>query len=802
MFKSYIRIAWRNLANNKVSSLINVSGLAAGMAVAMLIGLWIYDELSFDTYHKNYDRIAQVMSSETDEGEVGINNNLPYPLAIELKAHYQSNFKHIVVASASVREYILSAGDRNLISKGQYMEAGAPDMLSLKMLTGSANGLKDPHAILLAASTAKAFFGEVDPVNQLMKINNKQDVKVAGVYEDLPLNTQFNELKFIAPFELWVAENAWAKEAVNNWSNHFLKVYVEINPDTDMGAVTANIKDAELKNLGNFKEQAAQNPQVFLHPMRSWHLYGYKKGAVNSEPVDMLWLIGVIGAFVLLLACINFVNLSTARSEKRAKEVGIRKAIGSRRSQLIKQFFSESLGVVIVSFLVSLFIVTLLLPWFNNLAGKQMAMPWVHPFFWSAGLLFILITGLLAGSYPAIYLSSFKPVKVLKGTFRISHSAITPRRVLVVAQFTVSVALIISTIIIYRQIQFAKDRPVGYDREGLVMLEMKGNDFAGKYEVLRTELKNSGAVAEVSRSMGRLTEVWSSNDGWDWKGKTAATTRSFGTLTVSPEHGKTIGWQLLKGRDFSSELATDSSGILINEAAMQYMNMTNPVGETVSWKFRNKTASYQILGVVKDMVMESPYEPVKPVIFFIKAPNGVPNWINIKINPAIGAHEALQKMEAVFKQVVPSTPFNYKFVGEAYTAKFIAEERMVKLATFFAGLAIFISCLGLFGLASFVAEQRTKEIGIRKVVGASVFSLWKLLSKDFVILVLISCLIAVPVSLYYMQGWLQQFQYRTSLSWWIFAAAIGGALLITLLTVSFQSIKAALMNPVKSLRTE
>ncbi|WP_295720361.1 FtsX-like permease family protein [Mucilaginibacter sp.] len=804
MIKNYLKVAWRNLVRNKVSSLINIGGLAVGMAVAVLIGLWIWDELSFDTYHQHYDRIAQVRTRLIDPrtGDPAMNSSLQFPMVTELKTNYKDNFKHIVMASWDVDD-ILATGDKKLSRKGLFMDPDAPEMLTLKMIYGSRTGLKDPHSIMLSQSTAKAFFGDANPVNQMMKINNKLDVKVTGVYEDLPLNTQFKDLKFLSPAELWIADNPWIKErALNDWQNHFLKIYVEINPNTDFEKVSRNIKDAELKNLADLKEQAKLDPQVFLQPMRNWHLHSYKRGVPDTGPLQLLWLIGVIGVFVLLLACINFMNLSTARSEKRAKEIGVRKAVGSMRKQLIGQFYSESFLVVVLSFLVSLVLVSLALPWFNDLSAKQVIIPWQNAYFWVAGIAFVLLTSIISGSYPALYLSSFNPVKVLKGTFRVGRFASIPRKVLVVAQFTVSVALIICTIIIYRQIQIAKNRPVGYTRDGLVMIQKKSSDFDGKYDLLRSELKNTGAVAEMSESFGRVTEIASGNGGFKWKGKDPNLDDQFGTLPVSFEYGKTVGWQFVKGRDFSRAFTSDSSGIVINESAAKYMGLTNPVSENVSWKFQDQPLKhYKILGVVKDMIMESPYEPMYPTIFMIKG--HVPtSLINIKINPKISVNKALPKIEAVFKKIIPSAPFEYQFADEEYAAKFAAEEHIGRLATVFAGLAILISCLGLFGLASFVAEQRVKEIGVRKVLGASVFNLWGLLSKDFVLLVMIAYLIASPVAYYFMHQWLQHYHYRSEISWWIFAVTGAGAMAITLLTVSYQSIRAALENPVKSLRSE
>jgi putative ABC transport system permease protein len=809
MLKNYFKIAFRSLIKNRTSSFINISGLTVGMAVALLIGLWIYDELSFNEYHHNYDRIGRVLvrGNDVQHGPF-INNSMTYPLATELMETYKANFKHVVRASW-VQDYILSSGEKKLSRTGQFMDEGAPAMLSFKMLRGSWTGLKDPYSIMLSASTAKALFGDADPMNRSILMNNKLNVKVTGVFDDLPLNTQFKDIKFFSTWDLWASQNDWIlKRATNDWNNHFIKLYAEIQPGSNFETVNHNIENAELqkiKGIDNYREEVARNPKVFLDPMKNWHLEPYdRKGQADSAPMRMVWLVGIIGMFVLLLACINFMNLSTARSEKRAREVGIRKAIGSMRLQLIIQFFSESFFIVIFSFVLACLLAILSLSWFNNLAAKQMVVPWANTYFWLISMGFVLLTALLAGSYPALYLSSFKPVKVLKGTFRTGRLAAIPRKALVVIQFTVSVALIVCTIAVLRQVEFAKERPVGYSRDGLVMMEMKSDDFYGKYDLLRSGFLNTGVVSEFSESMGKVTEIVSGNNGFDWKGRDPNKEESFGTLAITEEYGKTVGWQFLSGRDFSRAFSTDSTGLIINESAAKYMALQNPVGEDVTWTWwlNNQVIHYKILGVVKDMVMESPYEPIKPLLFYVKGHNGGVSWINIKVKPGVPMANALPKIEAVFKKLVPAAPFEYKFADQDYALKFASEERVSKLAGFFAVLAIFISCMGLFGLASFTAEQRTKEIGVRKVLGASVYILWRLLSKEFVVLVIISLLIAAPVSYYFMHTWLQGYQYRAELSWWVFAAAGAGALLITLLTVSFQAIKAALANPVKSLRTE
>jgi putative ABC transport system permease protein len=808
MIKNYFKTAWRSLVNNRTSSFINIGGLTIGIAVAMLIGLWIYDELSFNRYHNNYDRIAQVMvrGNDVKDGPF-INNAIQYPLATEMQTSYKYNFSYVVRSSWS-SEVILSAAEKKLSGTGLFMDPGAPAMLTLKMLKGNWGGLKEPYSVMLSASVARALFAATDPINQVVLFGNKTAVTVTGVYEDLPQNTQFKDLKFLSTWNLWALQNDWIQQrATNDWNNHFIKLYASIKPGTDFKTVNNNIKDAELKNvrgIENYKDDEARHPQVFLHPMSSWHLYPYKRGITDDKPVHMVWMVAIIGLFVLLLACINFMNLSTARSGKRAKEVGIRKTIGSMRKQLVYQFLSESFLVVIISFVLGCLLVVVSLPWFNNLAAKEMTVPWRDIYFWMISTGFIFLTGLLAGSYPAFYLSSFKPVKVLKGNFRVGRLAAIPRKTLVVTQFTVSVALIICTIVVYRQLQFAKDRPVGYAREGLITIEMKSGDFYDKYDLFRKELLNTGVVNEMSESMGKPTELVSGNNNFNWKGKDPEKNESFGTLAVTHEHGKTVGWQFIDGRDFSRAYATDSLAVVINEAAAKYMGLKKPVGEDLSWNWfsTNETRYYKIIGVIKDVVMESPYEPVEPTLFFIKAFNGGVNFINIRVNPGVAMSRAIPKIAAVFGQLVPAAPFEYKFVDQDYAMKFAAEERISKLAGFFAVLAIFISCLGLFGLASFVAEQRTKEIGVRKILGASLFNLWSLLSKEFALLVGISLLVAVPIAYYCMHNWLQNYQYRAGLSWWIFAAAGAGALMITLLTVSFQAIKTALVNPVKSLRAE
>ncbi len=795
MFKNYLKVAWRGLVRNKVVSFINVFGLAAGMAVVMLIGLWIFDEVSFNQYHTHYDRIARVMRNATYEGELNTDGSNSIPLVNKLKLNYGSDLAYVVPALGNAQHFIMY-GDREFVETGNYMGPEAPELLSLRMIKGAKRGLQGIHSIMLSETVADKIFGQEDPINKILRVDNKQDVTVTGVYQDLPENSEFKDLDFISPFESWLSTKKDSNTLINDWNSEFISIYVQLNPQVDAQKVSNKIKYLTRAQVTG--DKADQKATLFLHPMRDWHLYSKFENGVNvtSEELRFVWFYGTIGFFVLLLACINFMNLSTARSEKRAREVGVRKSIGSVRSQLISHFFIESLLVAGMAFLISILLVLLVLPWFNTVAGKSLTILWANPLFWLMGLAFVFITGVLAGCYPALYLSSFKAVTVLKGTFKAGKLAGSTRKVLVVLQFTVSIALIIGTIIVYRQIQHARDRPVGYTQNGLLSIQLTSPSLRQKYDVLMQELKNTGVVQDVALSQSPLTDIWNNTNGFSWHGSDNDTATFFGTISVTPDYGKTVGWQFVAGRDFSRDFGNDQAGLIVNETAVKAMRLKEPVGTLVSTG--DTSRSYKIIGVVKDMIMRSPFKAAVPTIFY---PGGG-SWASIRITPHASAAVAIPKIRGVLKTLFPSSLLNIKFADENYAAKFRAEERVGNLAGFFTILAIIISCLGLFGLVAFVAEQRTREIAIRKVLGASVASLWLMLSKEFLLLVFIACAIAIPIAWLFMDEWLSQYEYRTTLSWWIFGLAVLGSMLITLSTISYQSIKAAMMNPVKSLRTE
>jgi ABC-type antimicrobial peptide transport system permease subunit len=796
MLRNYFIIARRNLIRQKGYSLINIGGLSVGMAVAMLIGLWLYDELSFNKYHQNSTRIAQVMQNQTFDGEVHTWWSQAMQLAPELRSTYGNHFKYVVTASWA-GDHLLSVGDKTLTKNGNYMEPDIAEMLTLKMQYGTRAGLRDLNSIMLSESAAEALFGERNPLGKTVRIDQKQDVIVTGVYEDLPANSTFANLGFIAPFALYAKSEKLVEEKKVGWGNSWFQTLVQIADGTDMQEVSAKIKYAKL-NAVKADDDARFKPELFLHSMDRWHLHSeFENGVSAGGRIEYVWLFGIIGAFVLLLACINFMNLATARSEKRAREVGVRKTMGSLRTQLISQFLSESLLVAFLSFGLATLLAFLLLAPFNEVADKKITMPFAEPLFWAAGLMFTLFTGVLAGSYPAFYLSAFHPVKTLKGTFRMGRRAALPRKALVVVQFTVSVTLIMGTLLIHKQIQHAKNRPIGYSRDGVITMAMKTEEVRKGYEAFRNDLLNAGVVTAVAQAETPVTNAWVTNSGFQWKGKDPAMQDELVTVGTTHDYGKVIGWQIKEGRDFSTAFATDSVGFILNEAAVKYMGFTNPVDERIKAFGRE----YKVIGVVKDLVMQSLYQPVRPMVFYIDNFNRV-GFITLKLNPQRGAGAALEKLEATFKKHYPATPFEYEFADDDFARKYQGEQRIGNLAAIFAVLTVFISSLGLFGLSAYTAEQRTKEIGIRKVLGASVTSLWGLLSKDFVGLVLIAFAIATPLAYYFLSGWLENYEYRTDLSWWVFALAGGGALLITLLTVSFQAIKAALNNPVKSLRME
>jgi len=674
MFRNYFMTAFRGLVKDKLHSWINILGLSMGMAVALLIGLWMHDELSHDKNFEHYDRIAQVLQNVTNNGEVQTWPNVPYPLADELRRHYGGDFKRVVMATRP-EQHMLSFGDRRIMVSSIFMEPAGTELFSLEMVRGDRHGLDNPTGILLSESTARAYFGDADPINRIMKIDDMPAVKVSGVYKDFPRNCLFADLGFISSWAFLYNNTDWIKTMQDPWRPNFVAVFAELNDHADIAHASERIREAKYKMVNDRLKK--KKPALFLQPMSKWHLYSEFKNGVNvGGAIRYVWMFGIIGVFVLLLACINFMNLSTARSEKRAREVGIRKTVGSLRSQLVMQFFTESLLTVVLAFGLALLLVWLALPFFNQVSNKELRIPFSSVFLWLSCLGFVLFTALVAGSYPAFYLSSFRPVKVLKGTFKVGRFAALPRRVLVFVQFTVSVALIIGTLVVYRQIQFAKDRPVGYTRAGLIAIQTGTSAFHPHFNAVRDELLKSGMVRDVAEASSSTTSSGNSSSGFDWPGKDANFSTDIGYEAASFDYGKTIGWQIVEGRDFSRAFLSDSSAVILNEAAARMMNLAHPVGTTIT----SFGSQLHVIGVAGNMVIGSPYEDARPVIYGL-LDQGAGNLM-IRVDPRVSLRDALARIEPICKRFDPGEIFSYQFADDEYARKFEDEERIGKLAGF------------------------------------------------------------------------------------------------------------------------
>jgi putative ABC transport system permease protein len=803
MIRNHLKVALRNLRRHKMYSLINIGGLAVGMSVAIMIALWVYDEVSYNRSYSNYDHIAMFYRHNIDPADQKAVSwfGTPQPVAKVLTEKYSHLFKNVAIMWWET-DYTFRVGERNFVRKGQYIDKSVIDIFSLQLIRGTSKSLDDPNAIIISKSTAEAIFGSQDPINQTVSINAARTAVITGVYDDMPPNSYFGHIQFFGNFEGLKNSTPVLKENETNWGNNAARIIVQTADNVSIAQANATLADLYIKDTpeGVAEYSKKFQTQVWLNPMKNWYLHSeFEDGYPAGGRITFVWLFGIVGAFVLLLACINFMNLSTARSEKRAREVGVRKAIGSMRSQLVNQFLSESFMIVALAFVIALLLISLSFPSFNELADKKIALPFANIYFWLASAVFLIITAFLAGLYPAFYLSSFQPVKVLKGTFRVGKFASLPRKFLVVIQVGVSVILIIGTIIVYQQIRFTQERPVGYDRQNLIRVAIHDVEFDKVKLVMKNRLLSSGLATDVTFASSPLTDIWDNWSGFSWTGKDPESDPNFTVSWVDEEYGKTIQWKILKGRDFSREHSTDVSTVIINKAAADYIGLENPIGEIIS----GGGVEREIIGVVDDVIALSPYEAVRPGFYWLdkNTPDNLGQMI-IRLDSTKGTAESLLAVEAIHHKLVTSSTFEYNFVDEEYDMKFKAEQRIGNLASIFAALAIFISCLGLFGLSSFVAEQRTKEVGVRKVIGATLLNIWMLLSKEFVVLVSISLLMATPITYYCLSKWLSTYQYHTSINWWIFVAASGGVLLITLLTVSFHGLKAAAANPVKSLRSE
>ena len=790
MLKNYLKVAWRHLVQHKGLSFINIFGLAIGMAFAILIGLWIQYETSFDKFHVNRDRVAIVLKNTLFNNQKNTQNSTPLPLYYAMKSEYPE-VKHASRMSWN-NDFSLAVGDKKYKRQGIHVDPDFLRMFTFPLVKGSVQtALSDPNAIVITEAVAKALFGSADPINKIIKVNNEYNLKVTGVLKDVPVNSSI-QFDFLAPFERLMAENQFYRDNKSNWGNNFLRNVVELREDVSMSDFSAKIK-----NLNIDRDNTLKDLYLFIHPLAKWNLYNdFKNWQNTGGKVQNIRLFGAIGIFVLLIACINFMNLATARSEKRAKEVGIRKAIGSLRSQLITQFLAETLLTSLLAFLLALIIIPLVLPLLNDIGFENIEFQFNNIPLLLGALGAAVITGLIAGSYPALYLSSFRPVKVLKGLFKQAQSAVVFRKVLVISQFAISVGLIISTVIVFQQIEHAKDRSLGYDTNNLINVSMS-SDLAKNFVPLKADLLNTRYFESVAKASSPLTAIYNSWSDFSWTGKDPNAQQVMDVIMTEWDYEKTVGLKFLEGRPFSNDYKSDSNAVILNETALKRIGYENPIGKTI----KNGNQDLKIVGIIEDMLIQDPFKPVNPTVILFNS-GAASNNIYLRLKPNVPVRTALATIQPIFEKYNPAYPFEYGFSDEEFARKFRVENQVGKLAAIFAILAIIISCLGLFGLAAFMAERRTKEIGIRKVLGASVINLWSLLSKEFVWLVLAGCLIACPLAYWLMSGWLQGYDYRITINWWIFFAAGVVAIAIALLTVSSQAIKVAIANPVKSLRTE
>ncbi len=786
MLKNYFKVALRSLIRNRGFSVINILGLAIGMASAAIILLWVQNEVSYDRFHEKDKRLFEIWENDQRDGGMQSSITTQQLLGPALKKDYPEIEN---TARIGWNQYILFGYQKKAVKvNGTWADPSFLTMFSFPLLKGDPKtALLDPHSVVLTQSAAKKLFGNENPMGKVLKFDNQENFMVTGLMKDLPNNTQF-DFEFLNS-SAFLESKGWMDA---DWTDVSIRTFVLLRPNATSTDATEKIKDMVRKY-----SRGLSSSTVFLYPVNQLRLYSkFENGKPAGGRIEIVRIFSLVALFILIIACINFMNLSTARSEKRAKEVGIRKVAGAMRRSLVIQFLIESILISVIAGCLAYLILVLCLPAFNQLTQKQLFIDTGNIYYWLNGIGFILFTGILAGSYPAFFLSGFKPAAVLKGAFKKVHALVTPRKILVVSQFTFAIILVICTIIIIQQIKYASERKTGYDRNNLAYVYLEG-DIPKNYESIKNDLINSDIAVSVNQTMAPLTQSWSSGSSLSWQGKDPSMRISFDRSTTDGNLAKTMGLQFVAGRDIDlKNFPTDSTACVVNESAVKLMKFKNPVGQTIF----DDPVTWHIVGVIKDFILASPYEPTRPIIF--KGPKYGRNVMNIKFNSVHNTSQNLASAEKIFKKYNPSYPFEYHFIDEEYAKKFDDEKLTATLAGLFSGLTIFISCLGLFGLATYMAENRMKEVGVRKILGASITSIATLLSKDFLKLVIAAILIASPLAWYFMNAWLSGFNYRIQISWTVFAMAGAASVFIALITVSFQAIRAAVANPVNSLRSE
>lgn len=789
MFKLNFKIALRNLWKNKGFSLINIGGLAIGLASCMVLLIYVAYQWSYDKQFTNNDKTYIVYQNSPANGKIFSWAWTPNVMAKEV----QEKIPGVKYASRSTypKPKLITVAENKLGSKAVFADQAYLKILDYKFIKGNPSQvLKNVNSIILTKSFAQKLFGNEDPINKTVKLENQDVLKVEAVIEDVPANSSII-FDCIMPWALFEKTETWAKE--DNWGNNMCLTFVQLQDNEFFKEANASIQDIYKRNQ---KDNLAE---AILHPLTKWHLYSdFENGKSVGGKIDQLKIFLLLAFCILLIACVNFMNLSTARSEGRAKEVGVRKAIGSTRKSLVSQFYLESMLITFIATVLAFILVEVSLPYFNSLLNIELTIDYKNGIFWLVLFGLMLVTGFLAGCYPALYLSSFEPIKVLKGLKIKSDSSVSVRKVLVVGQFVFAACLIVCTAVIYQQLNYIKNKPIGYDQANLVQIAVQGKMADNKkLDLLKTQILASGAATKVTFFSNDITEGGNNTTDVLWDGKTPNEVISFNNRGIGSDFIKTIGTALIDGREFFTNADNDTNSVMLNEAAVKMMRLKNPIGA----KIRHWGNERINVGVIKDFVVEGAYQKVAPMIFFPSSTWGS-NMVIVRLNPSQNISSSLAKIDELVREMEPNYPVNRKFVNESFEVKFQDEKLLGTLSNWFGGFAIFISCLGLLGLALFMAEQRKKEISIRKVLGASTGNILTLLNKDFIKLVAIANVIAFPLAYIIINKWLSSFEYRVTISFIPFALAIIISVLIAILTVSIQSIKVAKANPIDALKYE
>lgn len=782
MFKNYFLISWRNIIKDKISSIINIGGLAVGLAITIVLLLWIRDALNHDKFHTHLPRIHQIMFQHQIGGDIGTSRSVSAPLAAVLREEVPDI--RYVARTSYTQQQMVHAGENSFYEKAIYVDPDFFQMFSFPAIEGNAaSAMLDPGSVVITERTAKKLFGTADATGKIFQHNNVRDLKVGAVIRDVPLNSTF-QFDVVLPFKLFEQENSnW----IHKWDHNSLQTWIELMPSSDLAIVNNKMQEAVKRHAD------VESASFFAYPLADLHLYGsFRNGKVSGGLIDGVKVMSIIGLFILLIACVNFMNLATAHSERRAREVGVRKVLGAPRKVIIMQFLAEALSMTFLALLLGLLLARLALPFINSWPDVHISF---DIFNWPVlGALtgLTIITGLIAGSYPAFFLSSFKPVKVLKGPVVNSKGGSLLRKGLVTFQFVISIFLIISIVVIFKQQQHVQNRPIGYNKENLIIIPARG-DMADKFPLFRSAVEQIQGVQSVTGSSNNMIKFGGSTDGIKWPGKTEDQNFPVTVTSVGYDWAKTAGLKMAAGRDFDPSYGSDTSACLLNETAVRKMGLKEPL---IGTKLGNKI----LIGVVKDFVFNNPNSHPRPMIIYLGT--GGMNYFFVRLTNDNNWQKTVGLIESAAKKTNPNYPFELAFMDAEYDKEYRGLRAAAQLTTGTGILAIFISCLGLFGLSAFMAERRRKEIGIRKVFGASMMKIWFSLSRDFMKPILLAFILASPLAAWAMQKLLMDADYHIGLSWWMFALSGLLTILIAFITVSFQGVKAALTNPVKSLRME